>query len=119
MLILHDDIELTCGDEWGIVGNIKEEDGSPLSLGPEVQIGWTLLDPNGVRVAGLTENAVIERIDPIDNGQVLLVVSQNLTKTFYPGRYTNAIRVWIADAPSTLWRGMILAAADPFYSEVV
>jgi hypothetical protein len=115
MLKLHDDIELTIGDKWEIIGLLLQEDGKPLPLTPDVQLGWTLLDPDGVEVPGLAIDATLDRLEPVTAGQVLIGVNDGLTRMLRPGRYTNAIRVWVEDAPSTLWRGMILAAADPFY----
>lgn len=115
MLTLHDDIELTIGDAWQISGVLRQEDGIPLTLDPSVELGWMLLDPDGRRV-DLTDQATLERVEPISGGQVLIGISEALTATFRPGRYTDAIRVWVGGNPSTLWRGLILAGADPFYS---
>ena len=115
MLTLHDDIELTIGDAWQIAGVLRQEDGSPLTLDAPVEIAWMLLDPDGRRV-DLVDHATLERIEPLNSGQVLITISEDLTATFRPGRFTNAVRVWVGDAPSTVWRGLILAGADPFYS---
>jgi hypothetical protein len=118
MLTLHDDIELICGDEWQIAGQLLQEDGSPLNLEPTVQINWALLDPDGKHVLELATHTEIERIDPVSSGKVLITIDEALTRTFRPGRYTNAIRAAIGGAPATLWRGIILAGADPFYAEM-
>lgn len=114
MLTMHEDIEMTCGDEWQVVGQLLDESGGPLDLVEAITLNWTLLGPDGARVAGI-ETASVERMDPATGGKVLITVPTELTRTFRPGRYTNAIRVVIGDAPSTLWRGQILANADPFY----
>ena len=115
MLTLHEDIELTVGDTWEILGQLLQEDGNPLNLVPAVDLGWILLGPDGMRVTNLAEHATLVRVDPVSGGQVLITVPEELTQTFRPGRYTNAIRVWVGGTPATLWRGMILAAADPFH----
>lgn len=118
MLTLHDDIELTIGDEWEILGQLLQEDGTPLPLDPSVGIAWTLLDPDALAVADLVDFATLERLDPVANGNVMITIDAMLTKTFRPGRYTDALRVTVGSAPSMLWRGLILAGADPFYLEV-
>src|SRR5262245_46131083 len=118
MLTLHDDIEMTCGDEWQIVGLLLKEDGTPLDIVETVGIVWMLLDPDGNHITDLAENATLERLTPRTDGKVLITIDEALTATFRPGRYTDAVRVTISDAPATLWRGMILAGADPFYMEV-
>ncbi len=115
MLTLHDDVELTIGDEWEITGSLLQEDGTPLDLNSGVGISWTLLDPDGIPVTDLGTYAELERVEPVSAGNVIITIDAALTKTFRPGRYTDALRVQVGAAPSTLWRGMILADADPFY----
>lgn len=119
MLTLHDDIAMTCGDEWQILGQLLQEDGTPLDIADTVGITWTLIDPDGEHVPGLVASGTLERLTPTTDGKILITLDEELTRTFRPGRYTDAVRVTISDAPATLWRGMILAAADPFYAETI
>ena len=89
MLTLHDDIELTCGDEWQILGQLLQEDGTPLDIVDGIGIGWMLLDPDGLHIPDLT-GVTLERLDPRSDGKVLITISEDLTRTFRPGRYTDA-----------------------------
>ena len=112
----HDDIELVIGDEWVINGLLLDNKGQPLDLtSGAVNLGWTLLGPDGNQVPGLSDAATLE---PQSGGIVLITVPDSLTKTLLPARYLDAIRVWAGDFPATQWIGIILADADPFHPTV-
>ena len=110
----HDDLELVLGDEWLIVGKLLDEEGKPLDLSSGVELGWTLVNSDG-HLPGLDLAATIE---PQDGGIVRIVVPDTYTRLLAPGRYLDAIRVWIGDEPATQWTGIIIADADPFYPTV-
>jgi hypothetical protein len=109
----HDDVEFMVGDQWQIVGKLLDENGQPLDLSTGVQLGWTLIGPDGFQVSGLADAATLE---PQDDGTVIITVPDSLTRTLHPARYLDAIRVWVGTAPATEWIGIILAAADPFHA---
>jgi hypothetical protein len=107
----HDDLELVVGDEWLILGKLLDENGNPLDLTADVECSWTLVSPDG-HLPGLDQAATLETQD---GGVVRIVVPDIFTRTLAPGRYLDAIRVWIGDEPATQWTGIIIAAADPFF----
>ena len=111
----HDDIELVIGDEWLIVGQLLDEDGKPLDLDTGVECSWTLVTPTG-HILGLDAVATLEETP---GGIVRIVVPDTFTRLLNPGRYFDAIRVWVGDEPATEWTGIIIANANPFYSELV
>lgn len=113
---LHADIELVIGDEWQITGTLLGDGDQPIDLQPEVALDWVLLGPDGARIQGL-DTVTIDRLSPSTNGQLLITLPESLTQTLDPGRYTDAVRAWVGGAPAQMWRGIILAAADPFYIE--
>ena len=109
----HDDIELTIGDTWTIVGLLLDEEGQPMDLTAGVTFGWALINWDGVPVVG-----PVATIEPQDDGIVHITVPDSFTRTLEPARYLDAIRVWVDDVPMTQWIGNINANADPFFSEV-
>ena len=111
----HDDISLTIGDEWLIVGKLLDENGAPLELNESVELGWTLLAPDGNQVPGIVDGVTVEKQA---GGIVHIVVSDTITRTLEPARYMDAIRAWTGGEPATQWTGLILAEVDPFHSEV-
>lgn len=112
---LHADVELVIGDEWQISGTLLGADNAPLDIVTDGSpLDWILLGPDGARVPGL-EAVIIDRILPASTGRLVITMPESLTKTLDPGRYTDAVRLWVGGAPSQMWRGIILAAADPFY----
>jgi hypothetical protein len=113
---LHEDIELVIGDEWQISGTLLGTDDQPLDLVTDNSpLDWILLGPDGARVPGL-EAVIIDRILPASTGRLMITLPAALTRTFDPGRYTDAVRASAGGAPAQMWRGIILAAADPFYT---
>lgn len=116
MLTHHDNIELVCGDDWVIVGKLLGEDGEPLDLTANVQLGWTLLGPDGNQLVGLADVATLE---VQAGGIVVITVPDSFTKTLRPARYMDAIRVTLGDASVTQWSGIISADADPFHPVLV
>jgi hypothetical protein len=115
----HDDIELAAGDEWEIAGTLLDETGAPLNLDASVNLGWTLLGRDGNQVEGIAGAATLERLDPVSDGKILIIVPDEFTRTLEPGRYMDAVRAWVGDAPALQWVGMILCAADPFHAELI
>jgi hypothetical protein len=111
----HDDLELVIGDEWLILGKLLDEEGKPLDLSGGVECSWTLVGPTG-HLVGLDLEATLEKQD---GGIVRIVVPDTFTRWLLPGRYLDAIRVWVGDEPATQWTGNIIADANPFYSEVL
>jgi len=110
---LHQDVELVIGDEWQITGTLLDENGDPLDLAASVLLSWVLLGPDGTRVP---LEAIIERLPTA--GMLTITLPEALTRTLDPGRYTDAVRAWVNGSPAQMWRGSILAAADPFYDVV-
>jgi hypothetical protein len=110
---LHENIELVIGDEWLIAGTLLDENDQPLDLA-SVTIHWVLLGPDGSSVPG-TEGAVVTPLDPTTSGRLSIMVPEALTRTLNPGRYTDAVRAWVTGSAAQMWRGCILAAADPFH----
>ena len=112
----HDDISLTIGDEWLIVGKMLDENGEPLDLNDSVELGWTLLGPDGIQVSGLLDGVTVEKKA---DGIVHIIISDTVTRRLQPARYMDAIRAWTGGEPATQWTGLILAEADPFYPTVM
>jgi hypothetical protein len=110
----HDDLELVIGDEWLIMGKLLDEEGKPLDLTTGVECSWILVGANG-HLPGLEQAATLETQD---GGVVRIVVPDTYTRWLLPGRYQDAIRVWVGDEPATQWTGTIIADADPFYQTV-
>lgn len=113
---LHEDIELVIGDEWLITGTLLDENNQPLDLVQTVPVVWTLLDPDGMPIPGL-DDVIVERPEPTSSGKLTITLPDTLTQTLNPGRYTDAVRAWIDGSPAQMWRGCILAAADPFNTD--
>jgi len=119
MLTHHDDLELAAGDEWAIAGLLLDEEGNALDLTAGVQLGWTMRGPDGKTIPGLIDGgATLEPSEPTTSGEIVIVLPGSLTKTFPPGRYTDAVRSWVGGVPALMWVGQILVACDPFASEL-
>ena len=112
----HDDISLTIGDEWLIIGKMLDENGEPLDLTADIELGWTLLAPDGNQVPGIIDGVTIEPQQ--ERGIVHIIVSDTVTRWLEPARYMDAIRAWTGGEPATQWTGLILAEVDPFHREL-
>jgi hypothetical protein len=106
----HADVELVAGDDWVIPFLLTDSTGSPLDLSSAV-LSWMLLDPDANPIADL--NPTIGITAPPTAGTGTITVANTVT-TLSPGRYTDAMRVSITGAVSTLWIGQILVDANPF-----
>jgi hypothetical protein len=112
----HDDINQISGDDWSIAGTLTDTNGQPLDL-TNAGIEWTLINPDG-KVAIPNDSAQIVMVSPMTSGIISINVPRNITAQLGPGRYTDALRVTIADLADTLWVGTILVGADLFSIQV-
>jgi hypothetical protein len=106
----HADLELMPGDDWVIPFVLTDVNGSPLDL-TNATLQFTLLDPDGNKTI---VDPLITIDEPKTKGTGAIAVNNTVTTNLSPGRYTDALRVTIADAQSTVWLGLILVDADPF-----
>ena len=108
----HPDIEQEAGDDWTIVGTLTDANNAPLDLSSAI-LEWTLIDSSG-NLAIPMNSAQIVIVPPAADGIININVSNAVTVNLAPGRYTDALRVTIADLKDTLWVGIILVDADLF-----
>ena len=109
----HDDIEVMTGDTFTIPGTLQDVDGNALDLS-DATVLWTLIDPDGV--PALTgDDATISISDQGTNkGQLLITVPASTTTRLLPGIYTDALRVELDEARTTMWLGSVYVDQDPF-----
>ena len=105
----HDPIELVPGDSWRVPGLLLDVNGAPLDL-TSAALRWTLLDPDGFPVPLAADVSVTDAA----NGALMISVSNTDTAALGPGPYTDALRVSIPGATSTVWMGTIGVLASCF-----
>ena len=106
----HPDLELMPSNDWVIPFALTDINGGPLDL-TNASLQWILLDPDGNQVAIAPQ---ITTDSPATAGTGAIAVNETVTTSLAPGRYTDSLRVSIANAVSTVWVGCILVDADPF-----
>ncbi len=108
----HPEVTESPGDDWALYGTLTDVDGTPLDL-TYAAISWTLIAPDGT-LAIPNNSAQVAVPVPMTSGLVVINVPRDVTTTLTPGRYTDALRVTIADLRDTIWTGMILVNANFF-----
>jgi hypothetical protein len=116
MLIHHDDIELTAGDDWTIPSSLTDEEGDAVNLSNIVGIQWIMLGPDGQPCLP-PGSAIVTIVDPPTDGMVTVTVPNEVTRSLSPGRYADAMRViFPSDLKSTVWTGSISVDCNSFDS---
>lgn len=111
--VLHDDIEVTAGDDWSISAALTNDDGTPYDL-TSAAVYWALLDPDGTQLVDLMATAVLSDQGLPASGNIIIAVPSASTLGLVPGRYTDAIHAVVSGKTTMIWTGLILVDANPF-----
>lgn len=111
----HDDVEVDAGDDWVILGNLFQVDGtSPLDLS-NATLEWVLIDVDGNDVLNDQSDGVeLTKLSPATAGHIQISVTDAVTALIPAGGYIDALRVVSSGLTSTVWVGNIAVNANPF-----
>jgi hypothetical protein len=113
-MIVHDPIDVVCGDDWKFAGPQYDELGNPLNL-VGASFNWKLDDLSGTTnyINVTSDTGAISVVDQT-NSIVLVNVSRSFTTSLTPGDYRDWMVATLGDGSIvTLSSGIVRVAARP------
>jgi hypothetical protein len=107
---VHPVLEYVAGDDWEIRATLLDETGKPYDLSGSPIIKWILFDAAHNHI--VDNEAIITIVDPTA-GIVSIIITAVTTARIGGGRYSDALRVTIADSTSTLSMGTVRVISNP------